>query len=106
VRGNPASDFTSGLFIDGDPNQTFYMGHYARSMRHILDVQRQNGERLVLRIEHRPIESYSRAFEAAGLTLTHIREPIPTGEALATRPEFEKFTRVPEFLNLRAELLP
>jgi len=94
---------TSGLFIEGDPNQTFYMGEYARPMRHVLDMQRPTGERISHRIEHRPVESYSRAFEAAGLALTHIREPLPTDEALAARPEFAKFRRVPEFLHLRAE---
>jgi hypothetical protein len=57
----------------------------------------------LVRIEHRPIESYSRAFEAAGLALTHIREPLPTDEAVAARAEFAKFRRVPEFLHLRAE---
>jgi SAM-dependent methyltransferase len=98
--------FTSGLFIDGDPNQTFYMGEYSRPMRHVLDVQRQTGEPFTFRIEHRPIETYSRAFEAAGLALTHIREPKPADVAVASRAELAKFRRVPEFLHLRAERLP
>jgi SAM-dependent methyltransferase len=98
--------FTSGLFIDDDPNQTFYMGEYARPMRHLLDVQRKTGERFLFRIEHRPIETYSRALEAAGLTITHMREPIPTDIAVAERSEFAKFRRVPEFLHLRAQRLP
>jgi SAM-dependent methyltransferase len=94
--------FTSGLFIEDDPNQTFYMGEYGRSMRHLLDVQRKTGERFLFRIEHRPLETYSRALEAAGFTITGIREPKPTDSAVAERPEFAKFRRVPEFLHLRA----
>jgi SAM-dependent methyltransferase len=92
--------FTSGLFIDGDPNQTFYMGEYARRMRHV--VRSQVDERLVFRIEHRPIEMYSRAFETSGLTITHVREPLPSHEAVRARPNFAKFRRVPEFLHPRA----
>ena len=97
--------FTSGLFVDGDPNQTFYMGEYARSMRHVFDGQRHDGVPFVIRVEHRPVERYSRALEAAGLALTHVREPLPTDDAVATRSEFAKFRRVPEFLHFRAARL-
>jgi SAM-dependent methyltransferase len=97
--------FTSGLFIDGYSNQTFYMGEYSRSMRHLIDVRRPTGEQFSFRIEHRPIERYSRAFEAAGLALTHIREPRPPDDALAVRAELARFRRVPEFLHLRAQRL-
>jgi len=78
------------------------MGASAQSMRHVLDVERRNGERFVFRIEHRPLERYSRAFEAADLELTHVREPLPSDETVNVRPDFAKFQRVPEFLHLRA----
>jgi hypothetical protein len=97
--------FTSGLFVDGDPYQTFSMGAYATTMRHVLDVERHNGERMVFRIEHRPIERYSRALEQAGLAITHIREPVPSEAAVADQPSFANYRRVPEFLHLRAESL-
>ena len=97
--------FTSGLFVEGDPYQTFYMGAYATTMRHVLDVERHNGERMLFRIEHRPIERYSRAFEQAGLAITHIREPLPSEAAVAEVPLFANYRRVPEFLHLRAEPL-
>jgi SAM-dependent methyltransferase len=96
---------SSGLFIDSDPNQTFYMGEYLRAMRHLFDVQRPTVERFTFRVEHRPIEAYSRALEAAGMAITHVREPRPTDEAVANRAELAKFRRVPEFLHLRAERL-
>jgi SAM-dependent methyltransferase len=95
--------YTSGLFVDGDPFQTFYMGEYARPMRHILDVKLETGGQLVFRIEHRPFERYSRALEAAGLALTHVREPKPSDNNVAISPKLAKFQRVPEFLHFRAE---
>ena len=33
---------TSGLFLPGDPNQTFAMGEYLRPMSHVLNLQRLN----------------------------------------------------------------
>jgi SAM-dependent methyltransferase len=95
--------YSSGLFVDGDPNQTFYMGEYARPMRHLLDVELETGSKLVFRIEHRPFERYSRALEAAGLALTHVREPKPSDDNVAISPRLAKFQRVPEFLHFRAE---
>ena len=95
--------FTSGFFVDGDPNQTFYMGDYARERRHILDVERRDGGRFVFRIEHRPIERYSRALESAGFVLTHVREPVPDDDAVAACPQLAKFRRVSEFLHFRAQ---
>jgi SAM-dependent methyltransferase len=96
---------TSGLFVPGDPNQTFYMGEYARPMRHLLEIERKHGGTFSFRIEHRPIECYSRAFEAAGLAITHLREPLPTDEVVAQHPEFGRSQRVPQFLHLRAARL-
>jgi SAM-dependent methyltransferase len=94
--------YTSGLFVDGDPNQTFYMGEYLRPMRHLLNVDVSAGQRLLFRIEHRPFEYYSRALEAAGLALTHVREPKPSAASIAANQRLAKFERVPEFLHLRA----
>ena len=71
-------------------------------MRHLLTVNRTHGGKFSFWIEHRPIEDYSRAFEAAGLAITHLREPLPTDEVVATHPEFGRSRRVPQFLHLRA----
>ncbi len=94
---------TSGLFIPDDPNRTFYMGEYRAPMRHVLDSERPNGTVFKLRVEHRPIEDYSRAFEAAGLTITALREPRPSDDLVAQHPQFANFQRVPTFLHVRAE---
>lgn len=93
---------TSGLFAPEDPNGTFLMGEYLRPMRHVIEVGRPNGQSFPLRLAHRPITGYSRAFERAGLALTAIREPRPSDELCAVHPEFGKYRRVPQFLHLCA----
>jgi SAM-dependent methyltransferase len=93
---------TSGLFAPDDPNRTFLMGEYRTPMRHVITVGRPNGETFPLRLAHRPIEDYSRAFERAGLAITALREPRPGDELLAVHPAFANYQRVPQFLHVRA----
>ncbi len=93
---------TSGLFAPDDPYGTFLMGQYLRSMRHVIEVGRPNGQSFPLRLAHRPIADYSRAFERAGLALTAIREPRPSDELCTAQPGFAKYQRVPQFLHLSA----
>ena len=93
---------TSGLFVPGDEYRTFYMGEYLKPMRHVLDIERSDGGIFRFRLEHRPIERYFRAFEAAGLAVTALREPRPSDELAAERPEFANTLRVPNFLHLLA----
>jgi SAM-dependent methyltransferase len=94
---------TSGLFLSDDPNETFYMGEYLREMRHRFEIESRTGKRLLARVEHRPLHRYSRAFEAAGLVISEIREPVPDDVVIAEHPEFAKRRRVPEFLHILAE---
>jgi SAM-dependent methyltransferase len=93
---------TSGLFVRGDEYRTFYMGEYLKTMQHVLDVERRRGGIFHLRVEHRPIERYFRAFEAAGLAVTALREPRPSDELAEADPEFVNTQRVPNFLHLLA----
>jgi SAM-dependent methyltransferase len=93
---------TSGLFVPDDPNRTFFMGEYRRPMRHVLDITRPNGQPFRFRVEHRPIETYSRAFEAAGLTITALREPRPSADDVRDFPVMADYRRVPNFLHFRA----
>jgi SAM-dependent methyltransferase len=93
---------TSGLFVPGDEYGTFYMGEYLKTMRHVLDIERRDGGIFRFRLEHRPIDRYFQAFEAAGLAVTALREPRPSDELAAERPEFARALRVPPFLHLLA----
>jgi SAM-dependent methyltransferase len=93
---------SSGLFIPGDEYGTFYMGEYQKPMRHVLDMARNDGGTFRFRLEHRPIERYFRAFEAAGLAVTALREPRPSVETAAEYPQLANALRVPPFLHVLA----
>ena len=93
---------TSGLFVPGDEYGTFYMGEYAKPMRHVLEIERRAGGTFTFRVEHRPFESYGRACEAAGLAITALREPLPSPELAEAREELSRARRVPAFLHLVA----
>lgn len=49
-----------------------------------------------------PLENYAQAFEAAGLAITSLREPVPD---IAAKPELARWTRLPMFLWLKARPL-
>ncbi len=49
-----------------------------------------------------PLEDYARALENAGLLIERIREPPAPPTAVATRAGYERWTRLPNFLHLRA----
>jgi SAM-dependent methyltransferase len=52
--------------------------------------------------EHRPLEAYSQALEAAGLLIEAIREPRPSEERVTRRPSQRRWQRIPMALHLRA----
>ena len=49
-----------------------------------------------------PLERYSRAFEAAGLLLEALREPVPDDAFVRARPLAGRRRRIPLLLHLRA----
>ncbi len=97
---------TSGLFKPGDEFGTFYMGEYLKTMRHVLDMERSDGGIFRFRIEHRPIETYFRAFEAAGLAVTALREPRPDKKIATEKSRLANALRVPNFLHVLARHRP
>jgi hypothetical protein len=48
------------------------------------------------------LEEYARALEAAGLLIDRLREPPVPPAALRSRPGYERWQRLPNFLHLRA----
>ena len=62
----------------------------------------RGGVRLTFHSEHRPLESYSRALEAAGLLVEAIREPRAPDELVAGQPTARRWQRIPLSLQLRA----
>ena len=61
-----------------------------------------DGLRLTFHSEHRPIEAYSRALEAAGLLIEAIREVKAPDEVVAAEPDKRRWQRIPLFLHIRA----
>lgn len=57
--------------------------------------------RVTFHSEHRPVEAYSRALEAAGLLIEAIREVRPRAQA-ATDPAELRWRRIPMFLHMKA----
>ncbi len=66
------------------------------------DTLDRGGIHLTFHSEHRPIEAYLRALEAAGLLTETIREPGSPDHAVAGDPAARRWQRVPQFLHLRA----
>ena len=52
--------------------------------------------------EHRPVEAYSRALEAAGLLIEAIRETRAPDAMVADAPAQRRWQRIPLSLHLRA----
>ena len=65
-------------------------------------VADRDGLQLTFHSEHRPIEAYSRALEAAGLLIEAIREVSAPDELVAAEPNKRRWQRIPLFLHLRA----
>jgi SAM-dependent methyltransferase len=92
---------SAGFFAPDDPNHTFFLGEYQRTMRHQLRVERA-GLGMTYFIEHRPIEVYSRALERSGLVITALREPVPTRESVDRHPELAPSRRLTSYLYVVA----
>jgi hypothetical protein len=66
------------------------------------DELHRQGIEMTFHTEHRPIKSYARALEDAGLVIEAIREPMPNLEMAAHQPSEERWRRIPNLLMLRA----
>ena len=69
-------------------------GSYLASYRYRDDIER-DGMAMTFHSEHRPLETYSRALEQAGLGIEVIREVTEEDPA-------DRWSRIPMFLHLRA----
>jgi SAM-dependent methyltransferase len=75
-------------------------GSYLEAHRTV-DVVERDGLAMTFHSEHRPLEAYSRALEAAGFLIEAIREhAVPDGAF--SRPSGKRWQRLPLFLHLRA----
>jgi SAM-dependent methyltransferase len=94
---NSAGDFTGR-----DPDAPFVIGGSYLASGPADWATDRNGIRLTFHSEHRPVEAYSHALEAAGLLIEAIREVGAPPGAAAAEPALERFRRIPLFLQFRA----
>jgi SAM-dependent methyltransferase len=77
-----------------------YLGEFAYACE-----ESRDGLQMTFHSRHRPIDTYSRALEAAGFVIEAIREhPVPDEGARAER--HRRWHRIPLFLHLRVRKLP
>jgi SAM-dependent methyltransferase len=93
---------SAGGFQGSAPDAPFLIaGSYLDSAPVTWTADR-GGIRVTFHSEHRPIEAYSRALEAAGLLVEAIREVRPPESQGGTDPGNSRWRRIPRFLHLRA----
>jgi ubiquinone/menaquinone biosynthesis C-methylase UbiE len=92
---------SSGRFTGYEPNDPFVItGSYLARFRYRDSVER-NGLKMTFESEHRPIQWYFAALEAAGFLVERLRETeIP--EAARTEDRQRRWQRLPLFLHVRA----
>jgi SAM-dependent methyltransferase len=94
---------TAGAFQARDAAAPFVIsGSYLEPAPTTMTINR-GGIPMTFHSEHRPLESYARALEAAGMQIQAIREVRPSQEAVAARDPAEgRWLRIPRFLHLLA----
>jgi SAM-dependent methyltransferase len=93
---------SAGSFRDREADAPFVIsGSYLEPAPVTMVVDR-GGIRMTFHSEHRPLEAYSRALEAAGLRIEAIREVGSPSEVVARDPAQQRWRRVPLFLHIRA----
>ena len=93
---------SAGAFQGGGPDAPFLIaGSYLDTAPADWVADRED-IRLTFHSEHRPIEAYSRALEAAGLLIEAIRETRAPDAMVAAAPARRRWRRIPLALHLRA----
>ncbi|HEY6318104.1 MAG TPA: class I SAM-dependent methyltransferase [Acidimicrobiia bacterium] len=91
---------SAGAFADDSPDAPFVIrGSYLDEFRYTGTFER-DGYVMTFHSAHRPLETYVRAFEEAGLLLEALREPAFDGPSEKVR--FQGWRRLPLFCFLRA----
>ncbi len=93
---------TAGDFSGREPSAPFVISGSYLDERPAPWVRDKDGFRLTFHSQHRPLDSYARALEAAGLLTEAIREVRVPEHVAARDPSDARWCRVPLFLHLRA----
>jgi SAM-dependent methyltransferase len=97
---HPTAD--AGKFQSKRPDAPFVIpGAYLGRHRFEEDFER-DGLQITFSGWRYSLEEYARALEDAGLLIERLREPPAPDTALAARPGYERWQRLPNFLHFRA----
>lgn len=92
----------AGKFESAEPDAPFvFRGSYFASER-ISQSFEQEGVSITFHSLTHSLEEYARALEEAGFCIEAIREPRPPTRAIAERPAYRRWLRMPMFLHVRA----
>jgi SAM-dependent methyltransferase len=92
---------SAGRFASLDPDAPFVIhGSYLDSHAFV-DTVARSGLEMTFSSVHRPLESYFRAFEDAGLIVEALRE-VPVSKPSSDDPRHQRWRRLPLFLFVRA----
>jgi hypothetical protein len=93
---------TAGSFADRSADAPFTIGGSYLHQRPLQITAERDGIHLTFHSEHRPLQAYAAALEAAGLLSAAIREVTAPDQAAAADPAARRWQRIPLFLHLRA----
>jgi SAM-dependent methyltransferase len=79
--------------------------HYFDTSRYEVPMERA-GLGMTFVSVHRPLETYTRALEAAGFVIEALREPVPSRDYVSDHPEVAPWREGPMLLALRARREP
>jgi SAM-dependent methyltransferase len=97
---HPTAD--AGKFQSKEPDAPFVIPGSYLGRHRFADVFERDGLQITFSGWRYALEEYARAFEDAGLLIERLREPAAPASALTTRPGYERWQRLPNFLHVRA----
>jgi SAM-dependent methyltransferase len=98
---HPMAD--AGRFAGSEPDAPFTIpGAYLGRHRLEADAFERDGLEITFIGWRYALEEYAAALEDAGLLLERLREPAAPPAAVAHRPSYQRWQRLPAFLHLRA----
>lgn len=93
---------SAGEFQDRDAAAPFVISGSYLEPAPVTTVADRGGIEMTFHSEHRPLEAYSRALEAAGMPIEAIREVGSNAQAPGRDPAEHRWTRIPLSLHIRA----
>jgi SAM-dependent methyltransferase len=97
---HPTAD--AGKFQSKEPDAPFVIPGSYLGRHRFEDTFERDGLQVTFAGWRYSLEEYARALEDAGLVIERLREPSAPPAALAARPGYERWQRLPNFLHLRA----